>query len=282
MTETPHHVASEASTIWRAAVACPRVSISRPRTGHVTQPAGDRDASRASDCELDSTAASMRSASDRCRWTALGPSAARPDPRQVQGRRGRPGARVEIPVQPRGSAWIPGAGLASAGPRRRRILASAHQAGGFGGVPAVESISQPAERRAKVGEQLSLGIRLRPRTSVLGTHSDCVPGSASVEATSLDEPQRDLLTGTRCIVDLTDGPRSRCPERAPLRASRVRSLPQSARGEGLGGAHGGDDIANGLGGCASIGLVGDHRPVGCGLGHPVAAVGRQGGQVILG
>ena len=45
MTETPHRVASAASAIWQAASALPRVSISRPRTGHVTQPAGDRDAS---------------------------------------------------------------------------------------------------------------------------------------------------------------------------------------------------------------------------------------------
>jgi hypothetical protein len=76
----------------------------------------------------------------------------------------------------------------------------------------------------------------------------------------------------RCLIPTAVG---------PWLSSRVRLSLRSARGERLVGLYGGDDVADCLADRRGISLV-DQRGVG-GVGdYPVAAVGPQGGQLVLG
>ena len=76
----------------------------------------------------------------------------------------------------------------------------------------------------------------------------------------------------RCLIPTAVG---------PWLSSRVRLSLRSARGERLVGLYGGDDVTDCLADRRGISLV-DQRGVG-GVGdYPVAAVGRQGGQLVLG
>ena len=65
------------------------------------------------------------------------------------------------------------------------------------------------------------------------------------------------------------------------RPGRVTAGDRDRRlGQGLAGADGGDDVADGLAGCGGVGLVVEERFVG-GVGVTVETVGRQGGQLVL-